>query len=55
MTIQMLFDVWQATEEDPSVNPPATEAEIQAAEEKIGAPLPNLLREIYQLFNGGWM
>ena len=55
MTIQMLFDAWQATEEDPSVNPPATEADIQAAEEKIGATLPNLLREVYQLFNGDWM
>ena len=55
MTIQMLFDAWQATEEDPSVNPPATEAEIQATEEKIGAQLPTSLREVYQLFNGDWM
>jgi hypothetical protein len=55
MTIQMLFDVWQATEEDPSVNPPATEAEIQATEEKIGVQLPTSLREVYQLFNGDWM
>ena len=54
MTIQTLFDAWQATEIDPLVNPPATEAEIQAAEEKIGATLPQPLREVYQLFNGGW-
>ena len=54
MTIQTLFDAWQATEVDPSVNPPATEAEIQAAEKKIGTTLPQLLREVYQLFNGGW-
>ena len=54
MTIQTLFDAWQATEIDPSVNPPATEAEIQAAEEKIGAPLPQSLCEVYQLFDGGW-
>ncbi len=54
MTIQTLFDAWQATEIDPSVNPPATESEIQAAEQKIGATLPQSLREVYQLFNGGW-
>ncbi len=55
MTIQTLFDAWQPTEVDPSVNPPATEAEIQAAEATIGAQLPTSLREIYQLFNEGWM
>ena len=54
MTIQTLFDAWQATEIDPSVNPPATESEIQAAENKIGTTLPQPLREVYQLFNGGW-
>ena len=54
MTIQTLFDAWQATEIDPLVNPPATEAEIQAAEQKIGATLPPPLREVYPLFNGGW-
>ena len=54
MTIQTLFDAWQATEMDPSVNPPATEAEIQAAEKKIGATLPQPLREVYLLFNGSW-
>jgi hypothetical protein len=55
MTIQTLFNAWQANEIDPSVNPPATEAEIQAAEKKIGTRLPRPLREVYQLFNGGWM
>ena len=54
MTIQMLFDAWQATEIDPSVNPPSTEADIQAAEQKIGTTLPQSLREVYPLFNGGW-
>lgn len=54
MTIQTLFDAWQATGIDPSVNPPATEAEIRVAEEKIGASLPAPLREVYLLFNGGW-
>ena len=54
MTIQTLFDAWQATEIDPSVNPPATESEIQAAKNKIGPTLPQSLREVYQLFNGGW-
>ena len=54
MTIQRLFEAWQATEIDPSVNPPATEAEIQATENKIGTTLPLLLREVYLLFNGGW-
>ncbi len=54
MTIQTLFDAWQATEIDPSVNPPATESEIQAAAKKIGTTLPQPLREVYQLFNGGW-
>ena len=52
MTIQTLFDSW--SEVDPSVAPPATEAEIQAAEAKIGATLPSSLREVYLLFNGGW-
>ena len=55
MTIQTLFDAWQPTEVDPSMNPPATEAEIQAAEATIGAQLPTSLREVYQLFNGDWM
>ena len=54
MTIQTLFNAWQATEIDPSVNPPATAAEIQAAETKIGTALPPPLYEVYQLFNGGW-
>ena len=54
MTIQTLIEAWQATEIDPSVNPPATETEIQAAEAKIGTTLPKSLREVYLLFNGGW-
>ena len=54
MTIQMLFDAWQSSGAFASVEAPATEAEIQAAEEKIGATLPPPLREVYPLFNGGW-
>ena len=54
MTIQTLVDAWKVSGAHHSMNPPATEAEIQAAEEKIGATLPKLLREVYPLFNGGW-
>ena len=54
MTIQMLFDAWKGSGAFASIEAPASEAEIQAAEEKIGATLPNLLREVYLLFNGGW-
>ena len=54
MTLQTLFDAWQASGAFASVEAPATEAEIQAAEKKIGATLPKLLREVYPLFNGGW-
>ena len=36
MTIQMLVDAWKVAGADHSVNPPATEAEIQAAEAQIG-------------------
>ncbi len=54
MTIQTLLDAWKASGVHTSIEAPATEAEIQAAENKIGATLPNLLREVYPLFNGGW-
>ena len=54
MTIQTLLDAWRSAGAYHDVQTPATEAEIQAAEAKIGATLPNLLREVYQLFNGGW-
>ena len=54
MTIQMLVEAWKVSEAHHSMNPPATETEIQAAETKIGATLPKLLREVYLLFNGGW-
>ena len=54
MTIQTLLDAWKASGVYTSIEPPATEAEIQAAEEKIGATLPKPLREVYPLFNGGW-
>ena len=54
MTIQTLFDAWQASGAFALIEAPATEAEIQAAEEKIGTTLPQPLREVYPLFNGGW-
>ena len=54
MTIQTLFDAWKASDAFAVIEAPATEAEIQAAEEKIGAQLPRPLREIYSLFNGRW-
>ena len=54
MTIQTLFDAWQASGAFALIEAPATEAEIQAAEEKIGTTLPQSLREVYPLFNGGW-
>ena len=54
MTIQTLVEAWKVSGADHSMNPPATETEIQAAEKKIGTTLPQPLREVYQLFNGGW-
>ena len=55
MTIQALFDAWIASGLFNSIEAPATEAEIQAAEAIIGAQLPTSLREIYPLFNGRWV
>ena len=55
MTIQMLFNAWITSGAFDDGHPSATEAEIQAAETKISATLPPLLREVYQLFNGGWL
>ncbi|MYE88630.1 SMI1/KNR4 family protein [Candidatus Poribacteria bacterium] len=54
MTLQILLDAWITSGAFHDVNPPAPEAEIKTAEEKIGTPLPQLLCEVYQLFNGGW-
>jgi hypothetical protein len=37
------------------VPPPATEAEVDAAEAALGFPLPSLLRRLYlEVGNGGW-
>ena len=55
MTIETLFDAWQASGAFASIEANATEAEIQTAEQKIGATLPRPLREIYSLFNGRWV
>ena len=54
MTIQTLLDAWKASGAYTSIEAPATEADIQAAEEKIGTTLPKPLREVYPLLNGGW-
>ena len=54
MTIQTLIDAWKSAGAYHNVQTPATEAQIQAAEAKIGTTLPKLLREVYPLFNGGW-
>ncbi len=54
MTIQMLVDVWKVSGAHHSMKPSATEADIRAAEAKIGVTLPPLLREVYPSFNGGW-
>ena len=54
MTIQMLVEAWKVSGAHHSMNPPAPEAEIQAAEAQIGTTLPQPLREVYPLFNGGW-
>ena len=53
MTIQSLIDCWVTSDPSYTWNPPATEAEIRAAEEKIGSALPSSLRELYRFFNGG--
>ncbi len=53
MTIQKLIDSWAASDPSHTWSPPAIEAEIRAAEEKIGSPLPSSLRELYGFFNGG--
>ena len=55
MTLQILLDAWRTSGAYYDVEPPATEAEIQAAEATIGAQLPTSLRGIYSLFNGGWI
>lgn len=54
MTIQILLDAWIISGAFHDVNPPASEAEITEAEQKIGAVLPPPLRELYRCFNGGW-
>ena len=53
MTIQKLIDCWKTSDPSYTWNPPATEAEIRAAEENIGFTLPSSLRELYGFFNGG--
>ena len=53
MTIQKLIDCWKTSDPSYTWNPPATEEEIRAAEEKIGSTLPSSLRELYGFFNGG--
>lgn len=55
MTIQTLINAWARSGRYQSINPPVTKADIQAAEAKIGARLPQTLREVYQFSNGGWV
>ncbi len=55
MTIQMLFNVWITSDPFQSMEPPATEADLRAAEAIIGSSIPPPLRELYRLCNGGWM
>ena len=53
ISIQTLFDAWRIAEFATwAPGTPATEEEIQEVEEKIGTPLPPLLRDVYRLFNG---
>jgi cell wall assembly regulator SMI1 len=54
MTLQTLINAWNMSGQYQSINSPVTEAEIQAAEAKIGVQLPPALRAVYPLFNGGW-
>ena len=55
MTIQTLIDCWVTSDPFDTFNPPATEAEIRAAEAKIGSTLPLPLRELYRFSNGDWI
>ena len=55
MTLQTLVESWKTSGAYNSVEDPATEAGIKKAEATIGAQLPTSLREVYQLFNGGWI
>ena len=52
MTIQTLIDCWVTSDPAYTWEPPATESEIRAAEEKIGYTLPSSLRELYRFSNG---
>lgn len=55
MTLQTLVESWKTSGAYNSVEDPATEADIKKVEATIGAQLPTSLREVYQLFDGGWM
>lgn len=55
MTLQTLINAWNMSGRHQSLNPPVTKAEIQAAAAKIGARLPQTLREVYQFSNGSWV
>ena len=55
ITLQTLVESWKTSGAYNSVEDPATEADIKKAVATIGAPLPTALREVYQLFDGGWM
>lgn len=52
MTLQTLIDSWVTSDPSRTWKPPATEAEIRAAEEKLGYALPSSLRDLYRFSNG---
>ena len=54
MTLQVLVESWKVSGAYNSLVEPATEAYIKIAESIIGSNLPQILREVYLLFNGGW-
>ena len=55
ITIPKLIGAWLASGAEHTAKPSATEREIRSAEARIGATLTDPLREVYILWNGGWM
>ena len=52
MTLQALVESWKVSGAYNSLAELATEADIKKAESIIGSKLPQILREVYLLFNG---
>lgn len=55
MMIQTLIDCWMTASPSYMFNPPATEAEINEVEAKLGLTIPHSLHEIYRFTNGDWV